>query len=145
MNDTSKRQTFSCDSKWEPLVGYSRAVRVGPLVHVSGTTAADGQGEIADATDAAAEEKLSIRKIEQVLEAAGASLRDVVRPRIYVADINDWQAVGEVHRQAFEYIQPAATMVEVNRFISPDILVEIEVDAIVDTDRECKSDTDRPD
>jgi enamine deaminase RidA (YjgF/YER057c/UK114 family) len=125
------RETFSSDSKWESLVGYSRAVRVGPYVHVSGTTATDGNGQINDPTDAAAQAELCLRKIEQVLVRAGASLSDVVRTRMYVADIDHWEAIGKVHRAAFGEIRPAATMVEVSRFIDPAILVEIEVDAIV--------------
>jgi enamine deaminase RidA (YjgF/YER057c/UK114 family) len=128
MND---RKTFASDSKWEPLVGYSRAVRVGPYIHVSGTTGTDGRGQVVHPTDAAAQAELCIQKIAAVLAEAGASLKDVVRTRMYLSNIDDWQAVGEVHRQAFADIRPAATMVEVSRFISREILVEIEVDAIV--------------
>jgi enamine deaminase RidA (YjgF/YER057c/UK114 family) len=127
----SRRQTFASDSKWEPLIGYSRAVRVGPYIHVSGTTATDGHGKVVNPEDPAAQAELCIQKVAAVLAAAGASLQDVVRTRMYVADIDHWQAIGEAHRQAFADIRPAATMVEVSRFISPEILVEIEVDAIV--------------
>lgn len=127
----SDRKTFASDSKWEPLVGYARAVRVGPFIFVSGTTAADLCGEVVHPTDAAAQAELCIRKIAKVLAEAGASLADVVRTRLYVSDIRTWETVGEVHRRAFAEIRPAATMVEVSRFISPEILVEIEVDAIL--------------
>lgn len=126
-----RRQTFSSESKWEPIVGYSRAVRVGPFVYVSGTTATDASGEVVDASDAAGQAKTCFEKIEAVLLQAGASMADVVRTRIYVSDIGDWEAVADVHRQIFADVLPAATMVEVSRFISPEILVEIEVDAIL--------------
>jgi len=126
----SNRKTFTSDSEGEPLVGYSRAVRVGPYIHVSGTTATDSRGIVLNPTDAAAQAELCIQKISAVLEEAGASLKDVVRTRMYVSDIERWQEIGEIHRQAFAEIRPAATMVEVSRFIAPEILVEIEVDAI---------------
>jgi enamine deaminase RidA (YjgF/YER057c/UK114 family) len=126
------RTTLSSESKWEPLVGYSRAVRVGPYIHVSGTTAADAIGNVVAPGDAGAQAEACFRKIEDVLTRAGASLTDVVRTRMYVADIRDSDAIGRVHRTIFETIRPAATMVEVSAFIAPDILVEIEVDAIVE-------------
>lgn len=126
-----RRQTFSSDSKWEPIVGYSRAVRVGPYIHVSGTTATDSQGAIVEPTDAASQANHCFARIEAVLVQAGASMADVVRTRMYVANIADWEAIADIHRRTFTDILPAATMVEVSRFISPDILVEIEVDAIV--------------
>lgn len=127
----SNRKTYASDSKWEPLVGYSRAVRVGPYIHVSGTTATDDQGAVVDPTDAAAQTELCIQKIAAVLEEAGSSLQDVVRTRMYVANIDDWKSIGEVHRQAFADIRPATTMVEVSRLMSEAILIEIEADAIV--------------
>lgn len=128
---TRARTLFSSGSKWEPVVGYSRAVRVGPHIFVSGTTATDSDGRVLAPNDAAAQAEECLRRIETVLVEAGASLADVVRTRVYVSDIDDWQAVGEVHRKVLGAIRPAATMVEVSRFIAPDILVEIEVDAIV--------------
>lgn len=127
----NSRKTFASDSKWEPMVGYSRAVRVGTYIHVSGTTATDDQGEVVDPTDAAAQTELCIQKIAAVLKEAGASLKDVVRTRMYVSNIDHWPAIGEVHRQAFADVRPATTMVEVSRFISDEILIEIEADAIV--------------
>ena len=125
------RKTFASDSKWEPLVGYSRAVRVGPHIHVSGTTATDARGEVVDPTDAAAQAALCIQKIAAVLEEAGSSLNDVVRTRMYVSNIDNWPAIGEVHRKVFADISPAATMVEESRYISDQILIEIEADSIV--------------
>lgn len=126
-----RRQTFSSGSKWEPIVGYSRAVRVGPYIHVSGTTATDTNGAVVADSDAAGQTKHCFEKIEAVLMQAGASMADVVRTRIYVSDIAGWEAIADVHRQVFADILPATTMVEVSRFISPAILVEIEVDAIL--------------
>lgn len=127
----NERKTFASESKWEPLIGYSRAVRVGPHIHVSGTTATDATGRVVDPADAAAQTRLCIEKIAALLAEAGASLQDVVRTRMYVSNIDDWQAIGEVHRRTFAEIRPAATIVEVSRFISDEILIEIEADAFV--------------
>ena len=124
-----KRQLISSGGKWEPIIGYSRAVRVGNLVFVSGTTAANHEGR---ATGDAYEQTMkALLMIQSALESAGSSLRDVVRTRIFVKNIDDWQAIGRAHAEAFGEIRPAATMVEVSRFISPDIVVEIEVDAVI--------------
>jgi enamine deaminase RidA (YjgF/YER057c/UK114 family) len=123
------RRNFSSGSNWESLVGYSRAVRVGPYVHVSGTTATDPDGRIVGIGDAAAQTRHVLSKIEAVLEEAGASLADVVRTRIYVTDIEDWAEIGREHRRCFGDIRPAATLIEVSSLISPELLVEIEADA----------------
>jgi enamine deaminase RidA (YjgF/YER057c/UK114 family) len=119
-----QRRHISSGSVWEPRVGYSRAVRVGNLIVVSGTTC--------DGPDAYIQAKGAIAKIEQALEEAGASLYDVVRTRMYVTNIEDWEDVGRAHAEAFSKIMPAATMVEVSRLISPELLVEIEVDAFIE-------------
>ena len=118
------RRRIASGSVWEPRVGYSRAVRAGNLVFVSGTTC--------DGNDAYEQAKGAIAKIEQALEEAGASLDDVVRTRMYVTNIQDWEAVGQAHHEAFRDIMPAATMVEVSRLVSSELLVEIEVDAFIE-------------
>jgi enamine deaminase RidA (YjgF/YER057c/UK114 family) len=125
------RRNFASGTAWEPLAGYSRAVRVGPYVHVSGTTATEENGQIEGIGDAALQTRQCIKNIETVLVQAGATLSDVVRTRMYVANIDDWRDIAEVHREFFASIRPATTMVEVSRLISPDILVEIEADAYV--------------
>ena len=122
------RETLDSGTRWEPLVGYSRAVRVGPHIHVSGTTATDAGGRIVG-DDPATQARQCIANIETALERFGASLADVVRTRIYVKNIDDWQAVGEAHRSFFAGIRPATSMIEVSRFIAPEILVEIEAEA----------------
>lgn len=126
-----ERQTFSTGTPWESLAGYSRAVRVGPFVYVSGTTASNPSGQIQHPGDLYGQAVYIFRKIESSLQAVGASLKDVVRTRVYVTNMDEWQQATRAHHEFFQDIRPANTLVEVSRLATPDMLVEIEVDAYV--------------
>ena len=129
-----RRENVTSGTVWESRVGYSRAVRRGPFVYVSGTTATDGSGGYVGIGDVRAQTVQALSNVRVALEAVGAGLADVVRTRIFVLDIDEWEKVGEAHREFFGDVRPATSMVEVSRFIAPEILVEIEADALVGQD-----------
>lgn len=128
----SKRINIASGTKWEDIVGYSRAVRLGNIVEVAGTTAVDESGKVVGVNDPYEQTRFIFTKIEKALEEAGATLADIIRTRMFVTDIRQWSEIGRAHAQYFREIKPVATMVEVKSLISPELLVEIEVTAVVD-------------
>jgi enamine deaminase RidA (YjgF/YER057c/UK114 family) len=121
-----ERQTVSSGTEWEPKVGYSRAVRTGREVHVSGTTATDEEGELVGEGDPYDQTAQALRNVERALEEAGAAIEDVVRTRLYVTDVEQWEEIGRAHAEVFDEVRPATSMVQVERLIDPEMLVEVE-------------------
>jgi enamine deaminase RidA (YjgF/YER057c/UK114 family) len=128
----SKRQNISSGAQWEDIVGYSRAVRIGNIVEVAGTTAVDESGQVVGGDDPAAQTRFILQKIEKALHKAGATLDDVIRTRVFVTDISCWEAIGRAHGEFFHTIKPASSMIEIKALISPELLVEIEATAVID-------------
>ena len=126
-----QRETFSTGTPWEPIVGYSRAVRVGDYVFVSGTTATDQGGGVIGVGDPYKQTVQALRNVQRAIESFGGTIANIVRTRIYVINIDDWQEIGRAHGEFFSRIRPATTMVQVSRLISPDMLIEVEADAIL--------------
>ncbi len=131
LKNKMNRENFSSGAKWEELIGYSRAVKVGNTIEITGTVAVDDNNEVVGTNDAYEQTKFIIQKIEKVLHRAGASLSDVVRTRMFVTDISKWQEHGKAHAEFFRAIRPCTTMVEVSKLIAPEYLIEIEATAIM--------------
>ncbi|MDH5506181.1 MAG: RidA family protein [Anaerolineae bacterium] len=131
-----ERTNYSSGTRWEPIFGYSRAIKVGDFIYVSGTTATDKNGDIIGPGDAYAQTLQALKNIETALKALGAQLEHVVRTRIYVTDIDQWEKIAKAHSEIFGNIRPASAMVEIQRLISPEMLVEIEADAVISQHRD---------